>query len=730
MMGAGINPVNSKLSVVKKRIKILYVIYGIATTIFLICLFLIGAFIFDFLLHLPKLLRLILLLSGIGILGFLFYTRILFPILLKISDEDIALLIERRYPFLKQRLISTIQFSKPDYKIKPDFCSPALVQKLINETLETVKEINFNEVFTQKPVVKKSLVCLLVLIIAFVPAIIFDRYSSIFLQRLFGQDINWPKYTHLNVSYLVPSEKSGWQERPFVDNTAYAVKDEEFKIRIKAKGRIPSHVKINYQYETGERGRALVPPLPEDKSVFDYTFTEFRGPLKFYVRGGDDTTKNYMVKLITPPEIESAHYCLIYPKYTGLKSTPKDKPIPLRDFEAPEGTQVLITACADTEIDSASLMLKQPHQNERPLPAKLLKDSEGKKRIIKCKFVIKQGSNRFYIKISKNIKGYPLQNRRPIIYVARGKPDTPPQFQIIEPARTESYVSNLCRHPLRIITRDDYLVSEVGLEYKIHKKTEWQKIKFGEDENTIEANGKIVHSTYILSIPEIGAKIGETVIFFFYAKDNKEKQPNKTTSSKYRFYVISVGELESRLFGQILSIKDEITRQRDVQERHQKDLKSFMQKPVNKQSMAGLTEFAVHQDGITSITRGFANDLTRIKNIGKYNRVFDEKALSFLENAVQLLELICGKEEEQTGLSPLAKMVINKASKTTSKQQRDKYIKQAVEIQDKIYFTFGEVLDELARWSKYQEVVRRMRALKEAQEEVIEILKAILGGER
>jgi hypothetical protein len=330
----------------------------------------------------------------------------------------------------------------------------------------------------------------------------------------------------------------------------------------------------------------------------------------------------------------------------------------------------------------------------------------------------------------KNIKGYPLENRRPVIYVARGKPDNPPQFQVIEPVRNESYVSNLCEHPLEIITRDDYFVNEVGLKYKIHKRTDWQKIKFGEDENRIEANGKTVHSTYILSIPKIGAKIGETVIFFFYARDNKEGQPNQTTSSKYRFYVISVSELESRLFGQILSIKDEISRQRDVQERHQKDLKSFINKPVNKQSMAGLREFAVHQDGITSVTRGFANDLTRIKNIGKYNKVFDEKAISFLENAVELLEIICGSERKQTGLSPLAKVAINHASRTTSKQQRDKYLKQATEIQEKIYFTFGEALDELARWSKYQEVVRRMRSLKEAQEQVIKMLKAILGGER
>ncbi len=94
--------------------------------------------------------RLILSLTVLAATGYVAYRWLLAPLLVKLSDLDLALRIEKLHPDLKDSLASTVQFLQGD--IDPTIGSPELQKQVVEQTIANLNHVDFDEVIQTRNV--------------------------------------------------------------------------------------------------------------------------------------------------------------------------------------------------------------------------------------------------------------------------------------------------------------------------------------------------------------------------------------------------------------------------------------------------------------------------------------------------------------------------------------------------------------------------------------------------
>src|SRR5260370_510244 len=105
-------PVTARLSRLRGAIRRLFALDGLSRVLLAMAAFVVATFLLDWSLILPAGVRLVVLAAGLGGFGLLAYRRIVYPLGVRISDDDLALFVERHFPELDDKLISAIQLTR------------------------------------------------------------------------------------------------------------------------------------------------------------------------------------------------------------------------------------------------------------------------------------------------------------------------------------------------------------------------------------------------------------------------------------------------------------------------------------------------------------------------------------------------------------------------------------------------------------------------------------------
>src|SRR3989304_684533 len=103
---AAIEPILERLAYLRRRIRILFLVNAISRIAIFLAIFFVLTFLADWLFVLPKELRLAIFAGGVAWLGYLIIRHVIYPLSMKISDDELALAVERIYP-LGDGLISS-----------------------------------------------------------------------------------------------------------------------------------------------------------------------------------------------------------------------------------------------------------------------------------------------------------------------------------------------------------------------------------------------------------------------------------------------------------------------------------------------------------------------------------------------------------------------------------------------------------------------------------------------
>lgn len=705
--------IESRLDHVRGRIRRLYFIDGTARMGLALVAFIVATFALDWLFHLPPAVRLVFLIGGGAALTWIAVRRLIYPLGVGISDDDLALFIERRYPQLNDRLISAIQLSRAGDDSGEDrvagFNSPELVHELVRDAARASDEIDFNRVVVRGHVMKIAAWAAVALFVLTAGAAARTDLAQIYASRIVGGSAKWPRRTTLEV---VDFDKA--------TRTRTFAKGDDITIAVRARGSEPNKVTFKYKFKTGEKGEET---RDRSQSLYLLQFTHLSGPFSFTASGGDDETEVYTVLTESPPLLSTQHAFIEYPDYLALDNTPPDRPEQMGNLQVPLGSKVRLEAVSTEDLAGAKLTVG-PRGREKTTDMTIEKDPQGLPRRIAGAFAVEEGSLDYEIRLTATNS---LENREIFRFAVRGLTDQKPAIQVFEPAGDEN-VTDVCKRPIEVTTTDDYGVAQVAMEARITgpRTTEWKATAFGTDHNRprdYDRREKKVMSQHVIDVESLGAQEGEFVEIRFSARDFRTPEANVTMSRGYRFSVVSISALEKELQAAIDKIKSGLqvqhTAQRTAYDRAGATEKKFSAidrlGPEQQGEVRGLSFV---QQAITEKLAGAARDIDRVRQRGLWNGVFDEQSAAALGGAVAVLRSVAPGpgDANASAASPLAGTLLVSAAredKATRLQLFGRIQALQLEVRDAI----DKARQFLDHWANLQEIITLVREVKRMIEE-------------
>ncbi len=664
--------------------------------------------------ELPREARLVLLVAACAAFLWSAGRHLLYPLRRPLTDDDLALCVERHYPALRDRLISAVQLAKvADDPAWRSFNSPVLVESLIEEAREETRRIDFKRIVTPRRVRRTALLAggaalLGALLVAAHPA-----EASIWLNRLLGGDAKWPRQTRLVVT----------------DPPRFIARGDDCLITVRAYGRIPDRAKIFHRTDAGETGGARMDSFPitsdprGDHRVFKYEFSRVVEPFSFKVESGDDETRWMRVEVRTAPALESIVKWYRYPKHLPMTDTPEETPEEGGNVKAPVGTTVNIRAVANEPLAGAWLVLASRPDKRAPLI--LAEDRERPKRIVSGTVTVRT-NDEYRIEL-EGANG--LGNREPIRYSILAVPDTPPAIRVIEPG-SDRIATPDAVWPLQLETTDDYGIRSVRLVWWVIAKDPGpeQTVDFVYPaQNDADYRSTKIASRFPFDLGRTGAREREQVAYRFEARDFDESKAKPTRTRTYHFTLWSRSDLEKREEETLNRLKEEL---RKVQE-SELDIRTRAvtlrdrlrtAESLDVAQKAAIQALALDQRRkVGQRLERVARDLRESVKTVRFNRLLDQSALEKLERLQAMTS------EAARTKSPEAGYALSEAGGArTPADRRGRFDQGLVRIDD-ILADLREALSLLEEWMNYQEIVRRWRDVRERQQAVYKSILEMLG---
>lgn len=672
-----------------------------------------------------------------GVVAYLTWARLIRLLGILISDDDLALFIERRYPELNSRLISALQLSRTRGE-NPGFNSPELIDALVRDAGDAVRTVKFDSILAPGRVMGPFLMALTGAAALAGLAVAFPDYSSVYLRRLLGLNARWPKLTDLHVL-------------GFENGTMLVARGDNVKVVVEPRGVQPSKVLIHYRFENDEGGTDTMGAVgvykcegcgkearregvcPEEAckkanrrtrltgSRFEFTFPQVIIPFSFYVSARDVETDRYTVKVLNPPEIRDLQLYFKHPAYLKSEDTPPDRPVVDPNIQVPKFTQVTVHAICTEELSEAELLYGLKGKEERR-PAQVIEDSQGS-RVARATFVVDQDLSEYSIRVrGKN----GLWNRDPQRYQVKGIEDRAPEFDIREP-RTGSDVTRECIQPVFLRVTDDHGVKSVWM--KITVTTGGQKVavpdvKF-EGPHLVGSYGdRTVTVNYSLEFEKLHLSEKDQVEVQFFAQDFKDiDKPNIRESKVYTFRVVSVVELEKSLEGQIERVREELRRlagrQSSLINRTNFLAGKYRGKDrLTPEESGEVRAHSIEQNDVTVKIEKVANEIEVIRDRGRYNRIFDDKSAGALTDAVQILRGVSSSQATTAGASWTASQRLLDAARSQRDADRQEYFSRGRQAQVETHDALWAAIRKLEQWATFQDFVRIAREAYETEKDV------------
>lgn len=756
---AVVAPVLSRLDDVRRRIKNLYALHGAAVLALYAAAFVGVTFFLDWSLHLPKAVRFIFLFAGAGFLGYTALRRLVRPLAFSISDDDLALIVERKNPALADRLISAIQLARSPGAYE-HFNSPELVDRLVADAADAVGDIDFRDVLVGRFVMRMAFFAgVSALVLASFGAVRPDL-AAIYFNRLFGGDAAWPKRTFLLVEGFstacpecnvvlttdrrerecpacrAPLSDADWKP------TLTVPRGDPQTIKVRVEGVVPDKAHLHFEFtETGEKGREtmrLVGNRDEGYS-FTFDFARVNGPFTFHVEGGDDETPDHVILTDTPPTVLGLQAFYTYPAYTRLQTTSSEAPEPGGNVEAPLHTRVRIRGLANEDLAAVTVEYATDVKSEA-VPAVL---GPGP-REFSFSFEVADDRARYEIRLRAR-NG--LDNRDTLAYDVKGLRDQKPEIKVDSPRGLEEFVTPICKYPVRVSFSDDYGfardangLAELRLEYHLGGEDEetWHAValKFPDADDVRETSlrgGEQADVRYTLDLARHALKPGDWIVFRFLAKDNKDiGGANEAKTKTYRLTITSVEELEKELERAVDKIKQNLVKQRVAAERNRARARRH-QEEYTAESLAVADRGEVlmsqrNQLGISRALLGERDAIRYVRDRGEYNGIFNEEAVGKLDLAAAEIDRLATDDPNRVAISRLAAEALNRAADASARENRDAALEKAVELIDDVIGGIANALNLLERWATYQEIVRSFRQILEQQKLLKAWLAEKIGG--
>src|SRR5690349_8401198 len=188
------------LNAIRRRVKVFGVAYGVGVVLAAAVALVLAVVAIDWLLALPRGLRLVVNLAALGGIGYALYRWVVTPALSKLSLTDLAGRLENVFPQFDDSLRSTVNFAVQDVP-----GSEAMKQLTIAKATETAKSVDLDRAIQLKPLWYSAAAGVgAVLLLVLLAAAVDPTLRKIGFNRLFGGAAAWPKSVEIDVLSTLP----------------------------------------------------------------------------------------------------------------------------------------------------------------------------------------------------------------------------------------------------------------------------------------------------------------------------------------------------------------------------------------------------------------------------------------------------------------------------------------------------------------------------------------------
>ena len=507
---------------------------------------LVGEAIVDWLMPLPSAVRIALLAIGVGVIGYLLYKYLVQPLRASLTLRDVALNVEGNHPNLEDRLVSAIEFGNRE---SADPIEAHMLQRLLEDTIERVKGINFKATIDHSRTRKHVGIAALVVVGCSILSLLFPTEIHTSLLRVL---VPWERTDPILTTKLAVEP-----------GNARILRGKSLPIHVTVTGKSAEKAVLTYrdigaqQPSTSEvkkdeqQPKTMINMLqnPDDKRGFAYEIFNIDADMEYYVVANEAISERYTVEVFEMPKVTEISVAYTYPDYTGLKPVVQTG---TGNIHAVVGTQAEIRLTTNKAIQTASIATSsQPSavgQEPSGTDENVRNSDNDLPRADNQRFPIAINGNTLTTTIDVVENGsYAIQllcidgfnNEIPIEYTIKAIPDAVPEVVIKEPGR-DVKVTKLDEVEIIAEATDDYGVAELKLMYRVGSDALQELVMESAVSTPIVGSEsgadtrRVADGTYTFYLEEFDVEPGDVISYYAHATDNNTRTgPGEASSDIY-----------------------------------------------------------------------------------------------------------------------------------------------------------------------------------------------------
>ena len=626
--------------------------------------------------ELPRVARATLLAGTALIVSWLFYRWVLRRVFVQLGDRSMAVLLERRFEFLGDSLVTSVEISnEPERAIG---FNPDMLTHTHHQAIHQIQDVQLRRVFRFPPLMwKLTIAAGAMLSIVLFYATNLPAFEICVRRMYLLENQPWPRRAYLEMGRIeVVSDDSTEPTRTsrflnFNKNRSVKVaRGTNLRLHVNAdmKARVvPDYCTIQYETTDSDRGRVNMSQMGRPLSGFQpYAFDgkPFRGILsnmRFDVIGFDYRIRDFQIQVVDRPEIQTVRLDCQFPDYierlpeTDIPWTP--------GMQRARGSTVTLHFTTTKHLQHITLNwisnANQNTANERSLPI----GPDG--RSFKFSSGILDSDLIFELSLHDTDNIY---NDHPARFVLAAVDDDAPRVDA-QLSGIGSAITPQARVPFQGTAEDDYGIAKTTIELSLQRPprpdgTSFQQLQHSypfdltdtRDINTELDFRKLDQDKQLALLP------GDKLEIKVAAQDRSTLPgaPHRGESDSFQVDVVSDDELLKRLEHQELALRQrfelilgEMTDLRDNLIRLQDDLTAAPQVDSASAEISPDTgtDTPPAEGGLSPQDRARAFRLLRIQQAQIQSRKSSQEtlgvALSFEDILLQLLHNRIPKAEER-----------------------------------------------------------------------------------
>lgn len=573
-----------RLRQIARRERNVIALGGIAKVLIALGLFSGVFFLLDWLFLFSAPVRALLLLGGLGAAVWIAKTELWTPLRKRRDEITTALKIEKKFPELRDRLISVVQLADGAGTV-----SRELLDRLESETAGMTAPLNFSEIINWRFFGKLLALCAAFVVAGVLCGVVFPQYVSTTFRRMFFGDGRYPSLTRITVN----------------DARTRLVRGDDWNLGVTLAGKIPSSVIMKMRnIATGEgaatgdgKPRWVTVPL---KPVLGYTYgltlQKTQQSFDFQVFAGDAWTDIRTVRVLVPVEVLDPRLDIRPPSYSGLKPVTNAA---LIGAAVLEGSAVTIRIPATKRVVSGKLLLAGG--GERPLQPMTNSPGAAGTFTISGPPASKSGAlaptngTVGFSVVVKDTDG--LENQEPLaLYALRVTADQAPRVRLVSP-KSDRISVPYAQWKIACEADDDFGLCKAWLAWDVFPTVaaagesgsgaspagERKPLRSGRTELPVDANSLRWSGVAILDMVAARTAPGETLVAWVEAADARSSLSTNALpdpavigkSAPLAFTIVDESEKWTEILRRLGAVEEVVVRVQDRQESLRKEVEGL-----------------------------------------------------------------------------------------------------------------------------------------------------------